>query len=81
MAMIGCCVRGLCKVVTMCVHRSSDYDGYIGYKTRKKTPCPVLVGFLVSWLGEYLDQQLCVPLQAVFHLLSPLRVHIFIKFT
>jgi hypothetical protein len=52
LAITGCCFRGLCKVVTIYVHRSSDYDGYIGYKTRKKTPFLVLVEFPVSWLVE-----------------------------
>jgi hypothetical protein len=39
LTMIGCCFRGLCRVMTIYVHRSSNLIGSVGYKASKKIPC------------------------------------------
>jgi hypothetical protein len=39
LAMIGCCFRGLCRVMTIYVHCSSNLIGSVGYKTHKNIPC------------------------------------------
>ena len=51
LAMTGCCFRGSCDVVTIYVLLHLQIMiGPTGYKTHRKTPCPVLVEFPVSWL-------------------------------
>ena len=43
LAVIGCCFRGLYKVMTIYMQHLQIMVGSIGYNVHRKTPCPVLL--------------------------------------